>query len=156
MKAYMFEGSPEEVAAALKAMGVSSPAQQVAEDRGSKSYSEESDEDGGDEEGTHPLPFGVAKKLLTRRPISENVKEALMAIYNAGDTGITGSELADRLGHDPAQFRGMMGAFGRRMVNTDGWQDGMSFFDWSWEPEEGYRYKLFESSRKAVEAILMK
>lgn len=160
MKAVVFEGTPNEVAEALKAMGVASPMSATVATLAPAAASDEQDADEGDveeeDEDTQPLPLAVAKRILSRRPISTKLKKAMLAIHKAGDDGLLGSELCKLLDYDQSQFRGMMGAFGRRVTYTDGWEEGHGFFDQEWEDEDGYRYKLFDTSRKAVEAVLLK
>ena len=52
----------------------------------------------------------------------------------------------------PAQFAGLMGAFGRRVVNTPGYVLNSSFFDYEWDDERScYLYRLPATSRAAVE-----
>lgn len=169
MKAYVFDGSPEEVAQALKAMGMDGHAprphetsllpQEVeggsTEEDGNELDPEDVGEEEEDDGGPRPLSMKAARHLLKRLPLSEKMGDALIAIYTAGGEGILGSELCEEIDYDAAQFRGMMGAFGRRMVNSKGWSAGKSFFDWSWNADEGYRYRLFESSQKAVEDVLI-
>lgn len=156
MKAVVLDGTPQEVAEALKAMGVAAPMTAAVAEVASL----ESDNDGaddGEDVDTQPLPLTVAKRILGRLPtISENMKKALIALYKAGDGGLLGSELCELLDFEQSQFRGMMGAFGRRVTNTEGWYDGAGFFAQEWDAENGYRYKLFETSRKAVEAVLLR
>lgn len=158
MKAIVFDGTPQEVAEALKAMGVAPPmSAAVANIAPVESDDGDADESEDDEEGTQPLPILVAKRVLSRLPtISKNMKKALVALHKAGDSGLLGSELCELLDFDQSQFRGMMGAFGRRVTHTEGWYDGAGFFEYDWDAENGYRYKLFDTSRKAVEAVLLK
>lgn len=156
MKAVIFDGTPQEVAEALKAMGVAAPMTAAVAGLAEA----EGGEAGADAEGDEllqPLPLTVAKRVLSRLPtISKNMKKALVALHGAGDDGLLGSELCELLDFDQSQFRGMMGAFGRRVTHTEGWYDGAGFFDYDWEAETGYRYKLFDTSRKAVETVLLK
>lgn len=157
MKVVVFDGTPQEVAEALKAMGVATPMSaagaQIAPVAINDSGAVEADDDGG----TQPLPLPVAKRVLNRLPtISKNMKKALVSLHKVGDEGLLGSELCELLDFEQSQFRGMMGAFGRRVANTEGWYDGAGFFEYDWDAENGYRYKLFDTSRKAVEAVLLK
>jgi hypothetical protein len=161
MKAIVFDGTPQEVAEALKAMGVAAPISAAVAQQAPVSINEgktEEEDNGDDEEdGTQPLPLLVAKRVLNRLPtISKNMKKALVALHKVGDEGLLGSELCKLLDFEQSQFRGMMGAFGRRVANTEGWYDGAGFFEYDWDAENGYRYKLFDTSRKAVEAVLLK
>jgi hypothetical protein len=161
MKAIIFDGTPQEVTEALKAMGVAAPMSaavaQVAPVAIKDGEAKRDDGGDDDQDGTQPLPLLVAKRVLNRLPtISKNMKKALVALHKIGDEGLLGSELCELLDFEQSQFRGMMGAFGRRVVNTEGWYDGAGFFHYDWDAENGYRYKLFDTSRKAVEAVLLK
>lgn len=161
MKAVVFDGTPQEVAEALKALGVAAPmsgaGSQFAPVAINDSEAEKADVDDDENDGTQPLPLPVAKRVLNRLPtISKNMKKALVALHKVGDEGLLGSELCELLDFEQSQFRGMMGAFGRRVINTEGWYDGAGFFEYDWDAENGYRYKLFDTSRKAVEAVLLK
>lgn len=153
MKAYVFDGTPEEVAEAIRHMqgGEATPA---SNQRLSPSVADPADEDDDEDEDT-PLPADIGRKMLTRIPLAPLQKKVVVSIYNAGDKGIMGAELTKLLGYSSAQFRGLMGAFGRRISHTDGYEDGMYFFDQEWIDNEGYLYKLPETSRKAVEAELL-
>jgi hypothetical protein len=158
MKAVVFDGTPQEVAEALKAMGVATPmtaaVAQIAPVE-TEDGEDETDEDG--DEDIQPLPQKVATRVLSRLPtISKNMKKALVALHKAGGDGLLGSELCELLDFEQSQFRGMMGAFGRRVTHTEGWYDGAGFFEYDWDAENGYRYKLFDTSRKAVETVLLK
>lgn len=152
MKAYVFDGTPEEVAEAIRHMqgGVAPTAAQ----RQLPPMDDAADED-DDEDETTPMPADIGTKMLTRIPLAPLQKKAVLSIYRAGDKGIMGAELAKVLGYSSAQFRGLMGAFGRRISHTEGYEDGMYFFDQEWIDNEGYLYKLPETSRKAVEAELL-
>lgn len=157
MKAVVFDGTPQEVAEALKAMGVAAPTTSAAAGLAETEGDEAGDTDEEGDEPLQPLPLTVAKRVLSRLPtISKNMKKALIALHGAGDNGLLGSELCELLDFDQSQFRGMLGAFGRRVTHTEGWYDGAGFFDYDWEAETGYRYKLFDTSRKAVETVLLK
>lgn len=153
MKAYVFEGTPEEIAETLKAMGLSQSTAIVAP--GSAALEAEADS-AEEEREWRPLPIPVARRVLSRIALAEKPKMAILAVYNSGDAGMLGSDLCKRLKYSSAQFRGMMGAFGRRIANTKGWEDGMSFFRYEWDAEDGYRYFLPDECRAAVEAELMK
>lgn len=155
MKAYVFDGTPEEVADAIRHMqGDKATPVAITTGQTADHENRENDED-EDEEEYRPMPTEIGRKMLTRIPLAPLQKKAVLSIYNAGDEGIMGPELAKALDYSSAQFRGLMGAFGRRISHTEGFEDDMYFFDQEWIDNEGYRYKLPETSRKAVEAELM-
>lgn len=151
MKAVILEGSPQEVGQALKEMGISSGEAVVT----SKEIEAPPEKIAEEEEEWMPMPTDVGRAFLTRIPLAPLQKKTILKIYRAGDKGIMGNELAETLKYSSAQFRGMMGAFGRRMVHTDGFVEGMYFFDQEWIDNVGYRYRLPETSQAAVEAELL-
>src|SRR4051794_3412537 len=63
----------------------------------------------------------VALRCLTRRPLSKEQRAVIAAIYNAHPTGILASALQKEIGYSTSKFAGLMGAFGRRLVNTQGY-----------------------------------
>lgn len=149
MKAIVLEGTAEEISEALKRMGapsafgalVTPPAEHV-----------DPEGDGAqDDSESGYVPLRVARKAITRRHMYPLQQKMLELIYNAGEAGILASELQDELDYEPAQFRGLMGAFGRRVANTPGYASGDWFFDQEWETEEQcYRYRLAGDPREAV------
>jgi hypothetical protein len=152
MRAIVFEGDPEEVAGALKALGVS-PGTTSSEVSALKDESKNPENDEKDEEGTVRVVTSVtfARKVLIRRGLAPNQKNLLVEIYNAGDVGILGSELVGKLRLTQSQFRGVTGAWGRRVSNTPGYDGKCSFFDWKWDYDaNSYRYWLPPAVREAV------
>ena len=55
-------------------------------------------------------------------------------------------------GHSrPAQFRGLMGAFGKRMANTEGYDPEAYFFECRWNEDENvWEYRLPDTVREAL------
>lgn len=159
MRAVVFEGGPLEIVEALKAMGVTSVSTPVALD-GSSAVSgnetpneerREASKNDGEERGLIVISTRFARKVLTRRGLSPLQRKMLAEIYNAGEVGILGTELAAKLDYEPAQFRGMMGAWGRRLANTPGYDGEGHFFTFEWDYEAGsYRYWLPVTVREAV------
>ncbi len=144
MRVMVFDGDPKEIAEALKNLGGSAFAIS-----GDASAIEEVPE--SDEEDWNFVSTPLARKVLTRRRLKDLPKKMLTEIYKCGDIGITGTELAKRLNYSQAQFRGMMGAFGRRLINTPGYNGKDHFFGYEWMEEKGtYRYWLPETTREAV------
>lgn len=145
MRAVILEGNPLEIAEALKAMEVAPSSTNVTVSKDGL----EGDED--DDEDAEPVSLEVGRRFLARRELHPNQKSVMTAIYNADDKGILGTELQKRLKYEPAQFRGLMGALGRRLGNTKGYIDYTYFFDQEWETDAGsYRYKFPATSREAV------
>lgn len=94
----------------------------------------------------------VAFRALTRIKLGKETKQVLSRIYEGGDAWTTATSLQEEIGYTPAQFAGLMGAFGRRLVNTPGYVLDSSFFEQEWDFDKScYRYRLPESVRAAVE-----
>jgi hypothetical protein len=94
----------------------------------------------------------VAFRFLTRRPLSAEQRAVINAIYNSHPDGILATDLQRAINYRPSEFAGLMGAFGRRLVNTQGYVDHTWIFDNQWQGEQGCnRYRLPESVRIAVE-----
>lgn len=147
MKAVILDGTPNEIGEALKAMNIKM--ENIAVTQEIETKSNENEEAVG-------MPKVFARRVLTRIGLAPSQKTMLKAIYDSGDGGILGSELLDILEYSQAQFRGMMGAFGRRIANTDGFSnDFTSFFLWEWDSEaSSYRYWLDGETRAAVKECL--
>jgi hypothetical protein len=162
MRALFFEGDPSEVAQAITLLGLSTAGVQ-SQHNASSSSSEASEEDGegaggSNEDGGPSVVDSVAfaRKVLKRRALAPNQKNLLAEIYNAGDAGILGSELVGKMGLSQSQFRGTMGAWGRRVSNTPGYDGESSFFAWEWDYDaKSYRYWLPAAVREAVQRDLI-
>lgn len=147
MKAVILDGTPQEIGEALKAMDVK--IESITATQQSNFKKDENEEVVG-------MPKIFARRVLNRISLAPSQKALLKAIYDAGEGGILGSELLDVLDYSQAQFRGMMGAFGRRVANTDGFStDFETFFKWEWDSEaSSYRYWLEGEIRAAVKEHL--
>ena len=92
-----------------------------------------------------------AIEALTRLDLSEPFKGALKALYDARGDWVKVEALYDASGYTQSQFAGMMGAFGRRMAYTEGFDDEAYFFDYSWDTDrQSWDYKLPETVIEAV------
>ena len=61
------------------------------------------------------------------------------------------SDLHRVSGYKPQQFAGLMGAFGRRMSHTEGYDGAAHFFDYQWnEDQEAWEYSLPETVYQAL------
>ena len=94
----------------------------------------------------------VAFRALTRIKLGKETKAVLNRIYIAADKWTTATDLQKEIGYAPSQFAGLMGAFGRRLVNTRGYVLHSAFFEQEWDGERScYIYRLPSSVRAAVE-----
>lgn len=93
----------------------------------------------------------VAFRCLTRLKLSKPLKAAIRMIYAAETGWTTAAEIQEKIGYNSSQFGGMMGAFGRRFVNTPGYVLNSSFFEYEWDDSlRCYKYRLPPAVRTAV------
>lgn len=94
------------------------------------------------------------KRVLGRRPLDWAMKLMLRRLYEAGEQRVKSEELREELGFSAPQFRGMMGAFGRRKANTDGIPPHGRLFDEEWDFEANQKtWSLPPSTRQAVKEL---
>lgn len=94
----------------------------------------------------------VGFRALTRLKLADKMKTVLRSLYKADRNWTDAKTLQGLTGYTPAQFAGLMGAFGRRIANTAGYVRDSSFFEY--ELDDGlscYLYRLPKSSRAAIE-----
>jgi len=144
-----FEGTTEEIATLFPHLSQkSNPVEAVAGVEGRTLQVElpttEADEDS-------PVSTEFARKVLSRLPLAKQQRDMLRAIYAAHPDRISSAELVRKIGYRHQQFVGLMGAFGRRIGNTEGHIDGSWFFDVEWDQATGSNYyKLPETVREAL------
>ncbi|WP_447930129.1 hypothetical protein [Sphingopyxis fribergensis] len=94
----------------------------------------------------------VAFRALTRIKLGKETKAVIRKIYESGDYWTPASALQKEINYSPSQFAGLMGAFGRRLVNTPGYVLHSAFFEQEWDDERScFLYRLPQSVRPAVE-----
>lgn len=94
----------------------------------------------------------VAFRALTRIKLGAETKAVIRMIYDGGDNWTPASSLQQEIGYSASQFAGLMGAFGRRLVNTPGFVLHSAFFEQEWDDGRScYLYRLPPSVRPAVE-----
>ena len=94
----------------------------------------------------------VAFRALTRIKLGKETKAVLSRIYLGGEAWTAATDLQREIGYSPSQFAGLMGAFGRRLVNTPGYVLHSAFFEQEWDDKRScYLYRLPPSVRSAVE-----
>jgi hypothetical protein len=100
------------------------------------------------------LTTDQVKAVLTRRPLDWAMKLMLRKLYEAGDQRVKSEELREELGFSAPQFRGMMGAFGRRKANTEGIPGNARLFDEEWDFKAHQKtWSLPPATRKALEDL---
>jgi hypothetical protein len=153
MKVIMFEGTPEEFSAASPALKSSlvspieearlgDPAETLSTGSALRRSTSMQEARLGDlaETGTDRGRFVTedeACKILSWREISDAMRKVLVALRLAGDQIMSSEDLRKVAGYDADQFRGMMGAFGRRIskaVGKDLW-----FFRKDWDAAKGHQ-----------------
>jgi len=93
----------------------------------------------------------VARTVFSRRPLSAEQKIVLNMLAVAHPDWVLITQLQAAVHYTPAQFAGLLGAFGRRLSHTEGYVAGSWLFDVEWDVDNGcYRYKLPDSVREAV------
>lgn len=94
----------------------------------------------------------VAFRVLTRLKLGKETKAVLNRLYRNGETWTSATDLQGEINYTPNQFAGLMGAFGRRFVNTPGYVRHSAFFEQEWDADRScYLYRLPASVRLAVE-----
>jgi predicted transcriptional regulator with HTH domain len=94
----------------------------------------------------------VARRVFKRRPLSKEQKRVLLLLVKAYPDWMSATELQTAIDYSPAQFAGLMGAYGRRLSHTDGYVNGSWLFDAEWNYENKcYDYRLPETVRKAID-----
>ena len=148
MRVYVFEGTPEEIREAVKALPEHHATAQV------EVWEEDHAEaEAGPAERTTEGWAGVdlARRALSRRPLSEELQKVLVALYEANLDRVSAPTLQGLIKYSRSQFSGMMGAFGRRLTHTRGYVDPTWFFDREWDQDNGHNtYRLPESVREAM------
>ena len=75
----------------------------------------------------------------------------LRALCDAHPNWLSQEEMCDASGYLGSQYSGLMGAFGRRLANTDGYDSEAHFFEYQWdEDSEGWVYRLPDPVREAL------
>lgn len=94
----------------------------------------------------------VAFRALTRIKLGKEAKAVIKRVYLGGDKWTSATLLQKEIGYSPAQFAGLMGAFGRRLINTPGYVLDSSFWEYEWDGQQScYLYRLPTPVRAAVE-----
>jgi hypothetical protein len=144
MKVILFEGTPEEFSAASQALkgSLASPLQEVQLGEPVETATHEG----------RFVTLDEARKILSRIPLAKVMRQVLVKLHAAGEQKLTSEELRAATGYNANQFRGLMGAFGRRVTNTVG--KNVWFFWKQWDPTTSqYNWGLPPSVRQAIEAL---
>ena len=93
-----------------------------------------------------------ARRMLTRRPLSDNQKIVLKTLKETHPELVSRDELiAATIYNTPYQLAGLMGALGRRVAGTEGYAGDVWVFDTEWNDETGaWDYRLPETTLEAL------
>lgn len=152
VKVIVIEGSVDDVRATLEVIQplVSEPGSLSIEESIAQVGSEVMDNSGG----KRFVTVEFARRALTRLPLSAAQRTVLRTLYDAGaGEYVTTTELVRTLGYRSGhQLAGVMGAFGRRIANTRGFDENATFFEWQLnEDAAAWEYRLPANVRKALE-----
>ena len=144
------EGTPAELSDVLRALPgaamVHTTAVELTDEIVESSTSSESPE-----EASRFVTTRFARRALKRLKLSKPMKKVMRALYEAETEWLPLATLQEVASYTPAQFAGLMGAFGRRMANTEGYDSEADFFEYEWdEGKETWCYRLPETVRKAL------
>jgi len=144
MKLWRFEGTTEEFNAVSEAL------------IGKSAQREESGEATEAAQALQPwerfATVSQAVEILSRRPLSDNMSNVLRDLYRAGAERRTSDDLKGLTGLNADQFRGLLGAFGRRTKYT--LTKGERFLDDHWDSSIAqYTWTLPETAREAMRQL---
>ena len=92
-----------------------------------------------------------ARRVLKRLPLSKPMMNTLRALFEAYPDWLSQATLQDAAKYKPSRYAGMMGAFGRRIANTEGYDSETEFFEWKWDDDERTWYcRLPDTVREAL------
>lgn len=147
MKLYVFEGSANELSEVAKNLGVQAVPSAVEADSEMDAVLKPHPVNEGDD----PVSVKFARRVLKRLQISEPMQAVLQELYDAGDAWVGIEQLCSASNYTRQQFAGLMGAFGRRVSHTQGYDEETYFFEVEWDHENhGCRYKIPSSVRDAL------
>jgi hypothetical protein len=92
-------------------------------------------------------------RVLSRRRLKSNIRNVLKVLWKAGSKGLTTTEIAKAAGISRESLAGVFGAFGRRVANTPGWPQGVSFAEYAQGDDDRaeWRYWLPEVVRDVLD-----
>jgi hypothetical protein len=146
VKLYVYEGSPKEIAEVSLLMDSNSVNKRnTAGDEESAAEEAKPSED---------LTVAQIRSVFERRSLAKPLINMLKLLYEAGEERISSDSLKKVLGYNSHEFRGMLGAFGRRLKNTSGIPEGVKLFDEHWDDDLRQKtWTLPTNVRKAVEEL---
>ncbi len=144
-------GSAEEISEALRALSLTTALRTTAVELADEEPPSTTSSDPAESEKAF-VTTRFARRVLRRRRLSTPMRKVLQALYEAHPEWLSLPTLHGVSGYRPPQFAGLMGAFGRRMANTKGYDPEAHFFEYRWnDAERTWDYRLPESVREALE-----
>ena len=143
MKLYIFEGTPREIAQAvpmISEMGV-----EIAEEAKPKAPADATDAF---------VTKHFARRVLTRRRLSAGLSNLFEALCEAYPDWVLITDLHEATDCTRAEFAGLLGAFGRRIAHTSGFDEELSFFGRELDDETGeWKYRLPDTVYDAYQEL---
>lgn len=139
------EGTPEEVAALIRAHGSALP----------EGESRQNDQLAGPMiEDDRFASEKIAYRALRRRPLSSAQRTLFRTLLDAYPGWVSSSRLQAATSYNPNQLGGLLGAIGRRLSQTEGYVRDSALIEWMWDADENeYSYRLPASVQGAVRRI---
>lgn len=143
MKSHIrLEGTPTEMIEVIQALPEATKLRAVAVELTDEAVSSETPSESAETDSS-VVSTRFARRALTRLGLSPPMRKVLTALFEAHPGWLSLPTLHGIADYTPAQFAGLMGAFGRRLANTEGYDSDLAFFEYKWnEDEEVWDYRL--------------
>lgn len=151
MKLYVFDGTPEEIRDVIRGMLPMGTDHSLSVEVSEKVRPVPMRSDGSGFD-TKFVTTEFAHRVVTRRPpLMPRIQAVLTALTEAAGEWVPRSELRHVADYTPQQFAGLLGAFGRRMSHTEGYDEEAHFFEYLWDDEKKeWLYRLPDSVLEAL------
>ena len=146
MRIVIFEGSTSEYAAVQHLFGSKSNASETESQHATQASPVPNDP------GSKPFVNAQqAERILSRLELSRRMLTILKTLYDAGGRRVNSEDLRRAAKTNANEFKGILGAFGRRIAHTS---PGHLFFDQRWDSSSNqYTWTLPESVRIAIRQL---
>jgi hypothetical protein len=145
MKMYVFEGTPDEIRQVVKTMEPMTAAVGTSVAVDEPTTPKDSDEE------TKFVDTAFARRALSRIKLSDPFRATMKALSDAYPEWVPIADLHQASDYTSAQFAGLMGAFGRRLSHTQGYDEEAHFFEYEWDDNTGaWKYRLPETVHEAL------
>ena len=97
------------------------------------------------------VPAEVMFRMVKRRSISDAQRNLLKTLRDNHPEWTSAKQLQQATGYNANQLSGLLGAFGKRVASTEGFEQGMVLFDYEWSYDEDcYLYRLSDDTLQGV------